>query len=323
MYVYDNGQIVLQFDKTTFGGVAGTDLSHRYAWADVVDQLLADEQVHDLGDAGENETLWALADHLGSVRQAVDSAGTARLERVFDAFGNIVAQTHYNASGAAVTAGQAGYIDAAFAFTGRLFDATTGLQNNLHRWYDPTVGRWLSEDPIGFAAGDANMYRYIYNLPVCCADPSGTYPYPGALYYVVQTATRPTPPATPPRNDGLGVLSGWLYDTATENKDNPFVSIPAGMSVGPVWIFDGLSIVLRDAVRDGTENVVNDMTTTDDPIRATFDGIVLTGLVTIGYPTIGVAWWYSDPLGVMKKIWNGSKKLLNLLPDPTVMPPIR
>ena len=40
--------------------------------------------------------------------------------------------------------------------------------------YDPTIGRWLSEDPIGFEAGDANLYRYVENGPVKATDPSGT-----------------------------------------------------------------------------------------------------------------------------------------------------
>jgi RHS repeat-associated protein len=62
----------------------------------------------------------------------------------------------------------------------RFFDKTTGLQNNLNRWYDASVGRWLSEDPIGFTAGDVNLYRYVGNGPVNGTDPSGlqTYPLP-------------------------------------------------------------------------------------------------------------------------------------------------
>lgn len=39
--------------------------------------------------------------------------------------------------------------------------------------YDPTVGRWLSRDPIGFAAGDSNLYRYVGNSPTNETDPSG------------------------------------------------------------------------------------------------------------------------------------------------------
>jgi RHS repeat-associated protein len=78
------------------------------------------------------------------------------------------------------------YVDLAFAYTGRLLDKATGLQNNLNRWYDARVGRWLSEDPIGFNAGDANLYRYVGNGPVNGVDPSGLVP-PG----------RPEGPAPP------------------------------------------------------------------------------------------------------------------------------
>ncbi|ASV76675.1 hypothetical protein THTE_4074 [Thermogutta terrifontis] len=60
-----------------------------------------------------------------------------------------------------------------FLFTARPFDADTGLQNNLNRWYDACVGRWLSEDPIGFDGGDANLYRYVGNKPTGFQDPTG------------------------------------------------------------------------------------------------------------------------------------------------------
>ncbi len=41
------------------------------------------------------------------------------------------------------------------------------------RYYDPTQGRFISRDPIGFAAGDWNLYRYVENDPVNWSDPSG------------------------------------------------------------------------------------------------------------------------------------------------------
>jgi len=41
-----------------------------------------------------------------------------------------------------------------------------------NRWYDPSVGKWLSEDPSGLAAG-ANPYRYCDNGPTDATDPSG------------------------------------------------------------------------------------------------------------------------------------------------------
>ncbi len=44
---------------------------------------------------------------------------------------------------------------------------------NHNRWYDASVGRWLSQDPKGFAAGDANLYRYCGNGPTTHVDPTG------------------------------------------------------------------------------------------------------------------------------------------------------
>ena len=40
--------------------------------------------------------------------------------------------------------------------------------------YDPTVGRFLQEDPTGFTAGDANLNRYCGNSPTNASDPCGT-----------------------------------------------------------------------------------------------------------------------------------------------------
>jgi len=79
---------------------------------------------------------------------------------VYDAYGNLTDET--NAA-----------VDCLFGYTGRQFDEATGLQNNLNRWYDPKVGRWLSEDPIGFSGGDPNPLRYVGNAPTHATDPNG------------------------------------------------------------------------------------------------------------------------------------------------------
>ncbi len=41
------------------------------------------------------------------------------------------------------------------------------------RYYDPEVGRFISEDPIGFGGGDVNLYVYVKNNPIMFVDPSG------------------------------------------------------------------------------------------------------------------------------------------------------
>ncbi len=44
------------------------------------------------------------------------------------------------------------------------------------RYYDPNVGRFISEDPLGFGGGDVNLYAYVGNNPVNLIDPNGNVP---------------------------------------------------------------------------------------------------------------------------------------------------
>jgi RHS repeat-associated protein len=60
-----------------------------------------------------------------------------------------------------------------YGYTGREIDVETGLQYNRARYYDPISHRWLSQDPLGFDAGDSNLYRYVNNAPTNGTDPSG------------------------------------------------------------------------------------------------------------------------------------------------------
>jgi RHS repeat-associated protein len=48
-----------------------------------------------------------------------------------------------------------------------------GLYRFRHRDYSPTLGRWTTQDPLGFAAGDVNLYRTVFNAPTVYTDPSG------------------------------------------------------------------------------------------------------------------------------------------------------
>ena len=58
-------------------------------------------------------------------------------------------------------------------FTGREYDSETGLYFYRARYYDPAIGRFISEDPIGFSGGDLNLYAYVRNNPVKYKDPLG------------------------------------------------------------------------------------------------------------------------------------------------------
>ncbi len=62
-------------------------------------------------------------------------------------------------------------IDQPLRYPGQYSDESTGLHYNTFRYYDPDVGRFINQDPIGLAGGE-NLYQYAPN-PVSWMDPWG------------------------------------------------------------------------------------------------------------------------------------------------------
>src|SRR5262249_53220660 len=94
---------------------------------------------------------------------------------------------------------------------GSRFSTTTGLYNDRNRDYSPALQIWVSPDPLGYAAGDANFVRYVGNGPTNLTDPGGlqwTRPTPGGGIPYGTPAWRSA------TNLGLGnILAGTGYRT--------------------------------------------------------------------------------------------------------------
>ncbi len=191
-WVYDGPHITLEFTDSDGDGSLEAKLSHRYLHGPVIDMILADEQVSVAWEEGA--TYWPLTDHLGSVRDVVASDGSVANHLVYDAFGNqLSGSTTYE------------NVDFLFAYTGRDWDEDVELQYNRARWYDPEVGRWLSEDPISFAGGDANLYRYVGNGVTASGDPSGMI----------------TPTMVPSHGYGGGMANPMTGQTSNDPRHRP------------------------------------------------------------------------------------------------------
>lgn len=138
-----------------------------YVHGAVVDELLAAKIV--ATGAG-----WVYYHHDASrnVTQLTAASGDVVEKYAYDVFGKA---TIRDSSGTELTASAYGN---RFMFTGREFIAELNLYDYRNRMYSPEQGRFLQTDPIGFAAGDVNLYRYVRNNPVNKADAFGLWEYP-------------------------------------------------------------------------------------------------------------------------------------------------
>jgi RHS repeat-associated protein len=145
-YVYDGANILFVFDGEG-------NLKARYLQGPGIDNTLAQED-------GQGNVTWLLPDDQGTIRDVIGNDGVVLDHLTYDSFGNILTQT--NSSDAP-----------RYTFTGREWDADAGLFYYRARWYDAGTGCFISDDPLEFVAGDANIARYCGNDPGNGVDPMG------------------------------------------------------------------------------------------------------------------------------------------------------
>jgi RHS repeat-associated protein len=106
-------------------------------------------------------------DGLGSVAGLTDFTGNLKVNYAYDAWGNIAPNAPLDVVGTTNK----------FRYTGEALDPSTGFYYLRARYYDPTVGRFLTVDPklTNPAQTESNSLRYEYagNNPVTRVDPSG------------------------------------------------------------------------------------------------------------------------------------------------------
>jgi RHS repeat-associated protein len=166
--------------KTTTGGV-----THQYVYDsdDILEERLSNgptrRYVHGptrvdqpLARIESGAPTYYVADHLGSILVETDGSSTTALRRQYDPWGNL----------------QQGADVSGYAFTGREWDAETGLYYYRARYYSAKLGRFLSEDPLANIAQNMSpdpaslestvqrrfsAYTYADNAPTVFSDPFG------------------------------------------------------------------------------------------------------------------------------------------------------
>jgi RHS repeat-associated protein len=133
---------------------SGSQLQARYFRGSTIDELVA---AWLLDADGKTRPYLFHQDQVTSTTAISGHNGGTAQSAKYAAFGQVQAAT-----GSSVN--RQGY-------TGREEDGT-GLMYYRARYYDSSIGRFISEDPLGYAAG-VNFYAYCSNSPVDCSDPTG------------------------------------------------------------------------------------------------------------------------------------------------------
>jgi RHS repeat-associated protein len=145
-----------------------------------------------------------LQDHLGSTTGLTNSSGSLVESASYDAFGNA-----------------SGNLSTRYSYTGREYDSFTGLYYYRARFYDAKLGRFISEDPIGFKGKNVNLFGYVRNNPINKNDPLGLYENP---YYGTCIAAFA----------GVGAGAGFLAGGGAGIFTGPgaVAAVPAGAYIG-------------------------------------------------------------------------------------------
>lgn len=141
-YVYDAEDVALEY-------VNGS-LTNHIVHGPGIDEPLALVQ-------GENVYFYH-ADGLGSILKLTDGGQNVVQSYGYDSFGKVTAT---------------GTVDQPYGYTGREYDPETGKYYYRLRYYDADSGRFLSRDPMSFAAGDVVLDNYVGGNPVNFTDPWG------------------------------------------------------------------------------------------------------------------------------------------------------
>ncbi|MBI3661256.1 hypothetical protein HY230_12400 [Candidatus Acetothermia bacterium] len=152
-YLYDEADILLELKETN-------TILARYTHGPEIDDPLVVEKA--------NESFFYHTDALGSVAGLTDATGNVIRTFSYDSFGRLV--------------GESGALQQLYTYTGREFDQESGHYYYRARYYDPIVGRFLSEDPLhqnprisGRQGAPGNLYLYTHNNPINYTDPTGLY----------------------------------------------------------------------------------------------------------------------------------------------------
>jgi RHS repeat-associated protein len=205
-YLYDGFRLIQEVNGSG-------NVSAGYAQGLAVDEPLAESRS---GTASYYQT-----DGLGSVTSLTNSSGAIAATYTYDGFGKLTGST--------------GSTPNPLQFTARESDSETGLYYYRARYFDPSAGRFVSEDPSG-TSGGLNLYEYVLNNPINMYDPTGlrgTKPKkpdcgPNAVYCICCQGGKITI-----CNKSGSSYSGWVSDCMRQHEQQHINDMTCGGTKNP------------------------------------------------------------------------------------------
>jgi len=169
----DSSFVSFQYDpygRRSGKTVAGVTTNYLFAGVNIAQEISGGSPIANLLSGGVDEvftrtdssgTANFLTDALGSTLALTNGSGSVLASYAYEPFGNTT-----------VTSGSSSN---EFQYTGRENDGT-GLYFYRGRYYNPTLQRFVTEDPIGFRGKSSNLYEYVYDNPLNLRDPLGLQP---------------------------------------------------------------------------------------------------------------------------------------------------
>ncbi len=151
-------------------------------------------------------------------------------------------------------------------FTGREYDNFTGLYYYRARMYDQNLGRFTSEDPIGFEGGDVNLYGYVHNRPTMFRDPLGLQPSGGDVANWLDSNVYYA------RDSYTAGSAHWYYNGTLDTNADLISSV-----YDPLRLGSGIGYAMYDGDATGSQRA---FAVGQDILRATVIGSLAAGFAS-------------------------------------------
>ena len=169
-YIYYDSQ--WQVLEVRTGGTAASNVTEQMVWSAAYVNAAVLQDSYYNGVLQANQRLYFLQDANWNTTAVVgfnSTAGTWGVTQryVYSSYGSL---TVLNADWSATPTGTASLVNN--LYQGMALDPVTGLYNERARWYSPSLGTWISQDPLSYVNG-ANTYQFVMGNPITLVDPSG------------------------------------------------------------------------------------------------------------------------------------------------------